>query len=141
MGYCTSFMGELKFTKELTAKELAAVKSFCGEDCRDHPEWEGSEDLTWIKLELLDDFSGIKWSEVEKTYNMTECVNLIIINMKKKYPDFGLTGKLIAQGEEIGDLWELVIGEDGLAIKVKTPPSGTKIECPQCEEEFYWKGK
>jgi hypothetical protein len=47
MGYSTSFSGELLFTKELKASELAELNKFLGEDCRDHPEW-GISGLTYI---------------------------------------------------------------------------------------------
>lgn len=40
MGYSTEFKGELKFTTELTASQLAEVKKFLSEDCRSHSEWE-----------------------------------------------------------------------------------------------------
>jgi hypothetical protein len=56
--------------------------------------------------------------------------------MKKKYPDFGLTGFMGAQGEDIDDRWSLVI-EKGKAVRVETPPKGKKVECPHCGESFY----
>lgn len=61
MGYTTNFKGELKFTKELKASELAKLSSMLGEDCREHPEWDYEGPLYYIDLELLEDFSGIKW--------------------------------------------------------------------------------
>lgn len=36
--------------------------------------------------------------------------------MQKKFPNFKLTGGAIAQGEEIGDVWKLLI-KDGKAIR------------------------
>jgi hypothetical protein len=41
---------------------------------------------------------------------------LVIRLMQQKYPEFGLTGKLLAQGEDIDDRWQLYI-ENG---EVKT---------------------
>jgi NAD-dependent DNA ligase len=134
MGYTTEFTGELKFTNELTAKQLAKVKSFLGEDCREHPEW-GNTNLTYIDLELLDDFSGLKWDCSEKTYDLPEKINLLIDNVKKEYPDFGLSGRLFAQGEEIYDRWTLTI-ENGVAVERKTVIKGKKVSCPHCKEEF-----
>lgn len=116
MGYSTDFTGELKFTKELKAIELAKIKTFLGEDCRHHPEWNATN-MTYIDLELTSDFSGLKWDGSEKTYQLTEKVNLIIDEMKKDYPDFGLTGNLFAQGERIEDRWVLLIDENGKAKK------------------------
>ena len=134
MGYSTTFKGELKFTTDLTAKQLGKVKSFLGEDCREHPEW-GATGMTYIDLELLDDFSGLKWDGSEKTYNLTEKTNLIIDEMRKEYPEFGLEGKLLAQGEDIDDRWILSI-EDGKAVEKKIEIKGQKVKCPHCDETF-----
>jgi len=133
MGYNTDFLGELKFTSELSAKALAKVKSFLGEDCRDHPEWQCSG--SYINLEFNDDFTGLKWDGSEKTYEMTNSVNLIIRETKKEFPDFGLKGQLICQGEDVEDRWLLKI-ENGIAIEKKIEIKGKKIECPHCNEKF-----
>lgn len=135
MGYSTSFDGELKFTKELTASQLAKVKTFLGEDCRDHDEWEGAAGMTYIDLELTDDFSGLKWDGGEKTYQLTEKVNLVIREMQKVYPDFGLEGSLIAKGESRDDRWVLLI-ENGIAVEKEYAPIGGEIQCPHCGEYF-----
>lgn len=143
MGYSTDFVGELKFKNELTASQLAKVKSFLGEDWRDHPEWvcpTPKAYVNYIDLELLDDFSGIKWNGAEKTSGMVESVNLIVSETQKLWPDFGLIGKLAAQGEEVTDRWELFIGEDGLAYRRDIPLVGQKVRCPHCDEEFILEG-
>ena len=82
MGYSTEFIGELLFTKELKASEIVKIKSFLGQDCRNHPEWNAKQ-LTYIDLEFTDDFTGLKWDGSEKTYDLVEKVNLIIDIMKK----------------------------------------------------------
>lgn len=134
MGYSTQFTGVLEFTKELKASELAKVKTFLGEDCREHPEWEKT-DLTYIDLELLDNFSGLQWNGAEKTYDLVEKVNLIIEQMQKNFPDFGLQGELIAQGEDLNDRWILKV-ENNVATERKIVVSGKKITCPHCGEDF-----
>jgi len=136
MGYSTDFNGELKFTKELSASQLARVQSFLGEDCRDHPEWGQSLKLYYVDLELLSDFTGLRWNGAEKTHGMVEVVNLIITNMRKDMPEFGIKGKLLAQGEDLDDRWELII-QDGMAVKKDLPQTGDKIFCPHCEQHFY----
>lgn len=135
MGYSTSFKGELKFTKELTAKQLARLKSFMGEDCRDHPEW-GEPKLYYVDLELNDDFTGIRWNGAEKTYGLEMVVSMVIREMRKEWPDFGLTGAMNAQGESAEDRWTLSIGEDGMATKHKVPIVGQRIQCPSCGYKF-----
>lgn len=136
MGYSTTFTNELKFTTDLKASELAELSKFLGEDCREHPEWGGSG-LTYIDLELTKDFTGLKWNGAEKTYDLVAKVNLVIGKMKEKYPDFGLTGELTAQGEEVGDIWKLSI-ENNIAYERKIQFENKKlITCPHCEEEFF----
>lgn len=148
MSYRTRFEGELKFTIELADQELFCLMNLLGEDRREHPEWDGAsgfyeDDFYYVDIALLDDFSGIKWNnESESTYGMVSIgmvsiVNMIIAEMRRVKPDFGLTGEMRAQGEELGDCWRLVM-EDGKAIKVETPPAGEKIECPECGHDFYW---
>lgn len=134
MGYTTTFKGELKFTKELTATQLAKLKTYLGEDCRNHAEW-GRTDLSYIDLELLKDFSGLCWDGSEKTYDLEDKINLVIDQMRIEYPDFGLQGKLLAAGEEAGDRWWLIV-ENGVAIRKDIELTGRKVECPHCGETF-----
>ena len=136
MGYSTEFSGNLFFKKELRASELAELNKFLGEDCREHPEW-GNTGLSYIDLELTKDFSGLKWNGSEKTYDLVDKVNLIIEEMQKVYPDFGLTGELLAKGEEVDDVWRLVM-ENNEAHERKIDFSHKrKVTCPHCEEEFF----
>lgn len=135
MGYSTDFKGELRFVKELTAIQLVAVKAMLGEDCREHPEWN-AEDLYYIDLELSEDFGGVKWNGAEKTYGLEGCVNVVLRQMRAKWPDFALTGQLAAQGEDAEDRWALVIGADGLAHRQKVALTGAIITCPYCEKRF-----
>ena len=134
MGYSTKFLGELRFTNELTAKQIALLSTFMGEDCRCHSEWD-TKDMTFIDLEINNDFTGIRWDGSEKTYDLVEKVNFIIKMMQSKFPSFGLTGEIQAQGEGFDDRWILRI-VDGIAVGIETPFIGDKITCPHCEEEF-----
>jgi hypothetical protein len=135
MGYTTTFKGELKFTSELAGKALAKVKSFFGEDCRDHKEWNC--DGSYIDLRLNDDFTGIEWDdETEKNNGMIEHINLIIDETKKEFPDFGLTGTMVAQGEDAEDRWSINI-IDGKAVRTDIVITGQKAKCPHCGETFF----
>jgi hypothetical protein len=140
MGYSTEFKGELKFTRELTATQLAKLMSFFGKDCRDHPEWMGGSDLTYVDLEFLGDFSGIRWNGAKKTYDMVAIVNMVTLNMQKEWPDFGLSGKMLAQGQEIDDRWELIINDKGFAEREDVALAGKEITCPHCEGKFIYEG-
>ena len=130
MGYSTEFKGELKFANDLTGPQLAHLAGFFGEDCRDHPEC-GAPDLYYIDLELSPRYSGIVWDGSEKTSGMLEIVRLIIKEMRKVVPDFGLDGEFIAQGEDTEDRWVLVA--TGCHVERKELIiSGPKVICPHC---------
>ncbi len=140
MGYSTNFKGELRFVNELSAKQLATLNTFFEEDCRDHKDW-GAEGLYYVDLELSEDFGGIKWNGSEKTSDLDQIVNVIIRNMRKTWPDFGLTGKILAQGEDMEDRWILAIGKDGFAEKLPIVISGKKVTCAHCEKQFILEGE
>jgi hypothetical protein len=136
MGYSTDFKGELKFKEELPASELAEVKKFLDEDSSDHPEW-GNIERYYVDLEFLNDFSGLKWNGAEKTYGMVQVVNMIINNMIEHVnSDFGFTGELQAQGEDMDDRWVLLINDEGMAEKKDIVVTGNKVICPHCKENF-----
>lgn len=149
MGYNTKFQGELKFTTPITGPDIAFLKSILGEDCRDHPEWGTTYDkmhvyryeknyssLTYINLDLTDDFNGLRWNETEKTYDLVDKANLVIALMQERVPEFGVTGVLSAQGEEFDDRWELFIDDDGWAHRRDLVLEGEVQECPHCHNRF-----
>ena len=143
MGYCTTFKGELKFTQPISSEALGYLNGFLGKEHRDIgldgddicPKGYGSY-WYYIAYELLPDFSGICWNKAEKAYDMEHVANFLIDKMRDKFPDFGLTGKLVAQGENIDDRWELAI-ENGRAVKKETPPFGMAVICPHCQGKVY----
>jgi hypothetical protein len=147
MGYSTNFEGELKFKNELTIKGLSFLSKFLGQDRRDigfenDNDVYVSEDEYWyhIDLELLKDFSGLKWNGAEKTYGLPEMINFITKQMKDNgFSNFELTGELNAQGEDIGDVWKVVL-KDGKASKKEMILEGKRVTCPHCEEDFILKG-
>jgi len=136
MGYDTQSDGILKFKNELTIPQLTKIRTFLGEDCREHPEW-GKTNLTYIDLELSKDYSGLKWDGSEKTYDLKDKINLIITEMKKSFPDFELEGHLLAQGDSIEDRYYISI-ENGLAIESDLLYRITNLneKCKYTEEEF-----
>lgn len=135
MGYTTKFEGKLEFAVEPTVAVIRKLKSISDEDCRDHPEW-GAEDLTYVDFKVNEAMDGIVHNGAEKTYHAEELVNLVIRLMRQDFPDFGLKGELIAQGEEHDDRWRLVIGDDGWATRVDAPHAGLRVRCPHYDEEF-----
>lgn len=140
MWYSTDFSGTLTFNENTTLPMVAMVKQFLGEDCRDHPEWSEYTDadgwyLTFIDLEINSEMTWLQWDWSEKTYDLVEKVNLILSEVRKVYPDFWLSGELLAQGEEFDDRWRLVI-EDGIAVRKDIISEWATVTCPHCWEKF-----
>lgn len=139
MSYHTDFEGVLKFSSELTIKGLKKLKNILGEDCRNHPGWNVNKVpyLNYIDLELTEDMDGLEHHVDGNTSDMTELVNIVIRQMRTEFPDFGLTGKFIANGEEREDVYEVYIGADGFAHTrdYKCIPAG-EITCPHCQKLF-----
>lgn len=135
MGYSTKFTGSLKFAHNITVKEIAALKAM---ECIDRREIVPAPKGEWyyLDLEANDELDGIKWSGAEKSYDMVGQVNYVIDKMKKDWPKFSLSGEMAAQGEDADDRWILRI-VNGRAVKIEDPPSGRKVECPECECNFY----
>lgn len=141
MGYTTRFKGDLKFAREVSVAQLRFLGSLFDENVTEQPEWaqiigRRNPDFHYIDLEVTETFDGIKWSGAEKSYDMVGQVNFVVAAMRLKWPEFGLTGSLIAQGEESDDAWTLTIGEDGVAVKTDRPLPGVKVRCPDCRHEF-----
>ena len=138
VGYQTDFTGILRFTRPMTLLELAYIEKQMGFDLPDdlkgyiYPHGKPH----YVQLEVSNDKSGIQWDGNEKFYEAVNAVNFVIDNARREIPDFGLSGQLEAQGEEIGDHWFLVIGEDGYAKRVDAPKIGDKVTCPNCDHEF-----
>lgn len=115
MGYSTRFQGTLQFTKELTIQQAADLDEILEEDLRDRPDLKPGN-VTYIDLEFVKGYKGLKWNGAEKTYHMKEAIELLLRHMRSKYPDFGLMGTLKAQGEEIDDRYQIVVENDKVRI-------------------------
>lgn len=136
MGYSTTFEGVLKFTSPLREDQSEFLGGILGEDWRDHPEWGSVRDCYYIDLSITDDRLGLRWSGAEKTYGMVDAVNLVLRLCRDKWPDFGLSGSMLAQGEDIHDRWVLSISEDGTAKRSDAVFVGASVTCPHCSKSF-----
>jgi hypothetical protein len=80
-------------------------------------------------------------NKISRINNNLHNYNMIIktrfIPCQQKYPEFGLTGKLLAQGEDIEDRWQLYI-ENGEVKTRELAQSGKEIECPHCHQKFVY---
>lgn len=134
MGYTTKFTGELLFTNELKASELFFIQQFFGEDVRDHSDWNVGG--AYIDLRLNKEMTGIEWDdETEKNYGMVDHINFIIDQANASIKDFGLSGVMIAQGEDPSDRWKIVM-VNGKAVRDEIIAEGRKVKCPHCKKSF-----
>jgi hypothetical protein len=137
MGYTTKFKGVLKFANPLTIEQLKALNEVLGEDSDVLKSFQlPEEDYSYLQYEVTKDMSGLQWDGGEKFYYAENALNLILRYMRSQWPDFTLTGELLASGEEAGDVWKLVM-DDGVATRVDAIPSGVKVKCPECDHKFY----
>lgn len=142
MGYTTNFSGSLKISPKLDNSQKDYLKTFLGEDCRNHkewftaiPEWNHTRNLTYMDLELTDDEDALQWDGSEKTYDLVEKVELLIKLMRLKVPDFSLHGKLYAQGEDRRDTW--ILRADGDVVVCDDIDLDTKtVTCSNCQHHF-----
>lgn len=144
MGYSTTFEGVLRFKDPVTNEALGFLNTFLGKDRRDigfkdESVYQGGKYGSYwyyIDFQLTDDFTGIKWNESEKAYDMEHIANWLTDMMRPLYPDFEFEGELLAIGEEQGDVWKLVM-EDGIAVKKKMAfEVDSRIKCPDCGHIF-----
>jgi len=112
MGYSTKFEGELKVPKGFTMDMLKKLRKLL------HTEYAPDGALwNYMGFKLTEDLDAIKWSGDEKFYGAEDAVNWLTSEMREEFPDFKFSGRLLAQGDEVGDIWTLHVDEDGLATK------------------------
>lgn len=133
MGYNTKYKGEFKFVPELTTSQLAKVDSFLGECVADHPEW-GELNSHYIELDLCDDFSGLMVRN-ESTGDIAAQLNMIIWAVD--ITEFGLEGKMLAQGDNIEDQYDIVIVDGRVVKREINKPMGDRLKCPHCGKCFW----
>jgi hypothetical protein len=127
------FEGCLTFKEPITYEQVKLLETILEQDCRDHPVW-GANDLTYIDFEFNEDRSGLQWNNAEKSYAMAEKANLIIKLMNAWGHPITLEGEMLAQGDDIGDVWRLVM-ENNVARDVDVIINGI-VTCPECEHQF-----
>jgi hypothetical protein len=140
MGYSTSFEGVIKFSRDLTAAELREINEILEiDDVAEHAKSIGfiatKEDMfSWLALRLAKDFTGLEWDGSEKTYGMITALNVIMQVIKRKIQDLSFSGRMTAQGEEVGDIWGIEVS-DGKAVRTELKKPAM-MKCPRCREWF-----
>jgi len=123
VGYSTYYDGYLEFNRPLMEEEVAHLSRILDVQLSDvltEEDREGAPDggrAGWIDIAPYEaphskNVIGITHNNAEKTYYFPEQVAFVQWWMNRKFPDLKLNGQLLAQGEDIGDVWWLV-AKDG----------------------------
>jgi hypothetical protein len=78
MGYSTYFDGELRFTYEATASQLAALQKICSATLKDRAQGQ-IQPLYHLDLKVSKALTGLVWSGAEKTYELDRQVNSVLL--------------------------------------------------------------
>lgn len=111
MGYSTNFKGQIKIDPPASAELIRDVNAFCekrhGDSInvyKDHPgfycNWKVSEDGT-----------SILWNGSEKSYDMDTWLPILIEKFFVQNNHI-LNGTVIAQGEDVGDTWTILVKDN-----------------------------
>lgn len=100
MGYTTTFTGVITITPALneTEKNQADYWRFCNDKIDDAPR-------SYCQWEVTHNGDELEWDGGEKFYYPVEWMQWLI----DQFPEHQFSGELIAQGEEAGDAWKLVV--------------------------------
>lgn len=98
MGYTTKFMGEFKFSRNLTEEEIRILTDFHDERHEDMDE-KASLYCQWVPNE---DGSALVWDQAEKFYRYLEWLQELI---GRFFTPWGVTldGDMTWQGDDISD--------------------------------------
>jgi len=134
MGYNIEFKGAFQFNKELDSNDMRYLEELLEKsDYRKFNETLNqdyvSKNLTFLNLELTVDRNGVQWDSSEKSHSMDSALNLITILMQRRKPGFKLIGEMFAQGDELGDVFKIIINKDGYAEVVELAVFHPHHEC------------
>jgi hypothetical protein len=120
MGYNTDYNGILEFINPLTPEQELFLIPMMTCDYEFSPEIvqvvTNGDYMPYNDFIISPDKTGIVWQrDREKSYDQHKAINAIILTMQTKFPDFGLSGNIIAISE-YQEAWVISI-ENGLAVE------------------------
>jgi hypothetical protein len=129
MGNSISYTGEFFFTTELSDAQRERLESYF-----DIVGIDGISHKAHIAFEYTLNEDGIQWTVTDHNYYIDEILNYLIDSMQIEYPDFGLEGEMLVQGEDVNDRYLITI-VDGRAISLGLNYGTTYVECPKCKHK------
>lgn len=113
MGYTTKFSGKIHITPPLSEEEMGVLAEHYSEDSWPFsPERPQRSYCQWVPSDYG---AGIQWDGGEKFYDSMQWMEYLIGQF------FGhshlCNGEILAQGEEMGDVWKLVVVNNEVSRK------------------------
>lgn len=104
-------IGELKFTKQPTEKQLSRLSSLLAGDVMNHPEWPRNNG-SYIDFMLTEKCDGIKWNGSLRTFAMHNAIKSISTHMRNICPEVLLEGVITSKGRTKYDNWKIIVKKD-----------------------------
>lgn len=111
MGYTTKFKGRFDLSRKLTDNEERILRTFSAS--RHNPALAPNYYCQWVPTA---DCAGIEWDRVEKFYSYVEWLQFIIDQFLELWGIL-LIGKILYQGEDLGDVGFVEVGVDQKVVK------------------------
>lgn len=113
MGYTTTYAGQISITPPLPAETVTRYTAFYDDNPHvlSSPSSGSREKRGYCQWEIVEDGSKLVWDGGEKFYDGPAWLKYVIDTFVKPAGSTA-AGALLAQGEEVGDVWYLIV-EDG----------------------------
>lgn len=116
MGYSTKYTGTVMFDRPLDLNgDLAQRLDEIFDSARDAGLTKPPS--TYCDLKFVNRNQGLKWNGAEKTDDLDEWFAYLIKHFFAPN-SYVLNGSMLAQGEEVGDLWRLEV-KDNVVTKIE----------------------
>lgn len=132
MGYTTEFSGEFKFSRALTEDEACAIREVSTvRHCDPHSTNDVRFGMPgfYCQWELTEDNTALVWDEGEKFYAYIEWLRYLIQHYFSPFA-VQLNGRIIWQGEEIGDVGTIVVQDNAVSTLGTVEPEEPEASKP-----------
>jgi hypothetical protein len=109
MGYTTTFEGRMRLSPTLTVAQKHDLNSFCEDRHGGNTQVDPGFPGFWC--DWMTDGEYLQWNGNEKSYDMAAWLEELI---SRYFRPWGVTvsGKILAQGEDLSDRWTMEVGAD-----------------------------
>lgn len=123
MGYDTDYKGCILFepaTPEIVKFIYEIVERTDLHEDPDYPhDWHLDHMFSSLDLELDDNEDGLWWQSGERSYDLDDQINVLVHMVRKKFPDFRISGGSMEMLEECEDPKFIIPRLDGTVMRVE----------------------